>query len=226
MEIYMDTEKIQALDLDIKTKKDYAYDCIKKMIINGEIKENIFISERVLSEFLHVSRTPIKAALTQLNKEGLLVEYPRKGYMIAPISVEDIKEIFELRFVLDPMALRSVLETDNETIRKTMCYHVEEMGKAIEQNNPNLGRQHDQAFHDCYFYNIEKKRLRFMLQLLWDQSKRFLIKSWSDSKHLQLAYQEHVEIVKNIQKKNIDGACAALVEHLKKSCEYHIQNYW
>ena len=83
------------------TKKDKAYQVIKKAIISGQLESAKIFSIKELAETFDVRGTPAREALVILASEGLIEPIPRIGYQIKSISVHDMLEIFHLRSVLE-----------------------------------------------------------------------------------------------------------------------------
>jgi len=83
------------------TKKDKAYQVIKKAIISGQLESAKIFSITELSETFEVGGTPAREALVILASEGLIEPIPRIGYQVKSLSVHDMLEIFHLRSVLE-----------------------------------------------------------------------------------------------------------------------------
>src|SRR5690625_3011319 len=79
---------------------------LRKAILKGELKAGERLVQTELAEAIGVSRMPIREALRTLETEGLIVMEPHKGAIVRSISIEDIKEIYELRLALEPLALQ------------------------------------------------------------------------------------------------------------------------
>lgn len=205
-----------------KLKKDKAYHEIKELIINGELKENTFISERWLSSVLDISRTPIKAALTELCKEHFLVEYFKKGFMVAEITSKDADEIYEIKELLEPLAFKSALVFNIEMLCKELKNCVEVMGDALEQKDYIKAEKFDLAFHDCYYNYVSNSRLRDILYNLRDQVRRMMMTTQYDAERIRTSYEEHKRILKEIEAGDIDAACQALLQHLRSTRNYHV----
>ena len=84
-----------------KSKKDKAYQVIKKAIISGQLESSKIYSFAELSETLEVGGTPAREALVILASEGLIEPIPRTGYQVKSLSVHDMLELFHLRSVLE-----------------------------------------------------------------------------------------------------------------------------
>jgi DNA-binding GntR family transcriptional regulator len=84
-----------------ETKKDIAYQAIKKAIIAGKLESTKIFSIAELSETFEFGRTPIREALVILASEGLVEPIPKLGYQVKSLSVHDMLEIFHLRSILE-----------------------------------------------------------------------------------------------------------------------------
>lgn len=82
-----------------------AADAVRKMILAGELRPGDRVVENQLTHQLGVSRPPLREALRVLEQEGLLVQQPRRGVIVVPITLHDVYEIFTLRDQLERMAV-------------------------------------------------------------------------------------------------------------------------
>ena len=83
-----------------------AADAVRAMIVEGRLAAGDRINEVRLAQQLGVSRTPLREALSGLVAEGALIARPRLGYFVQPFSLEELKQIYTVRPLLDPAALR------------------------------------------------------------------------------------------------------------------------
>jgi DNA-binding GntR family transcriptional regulator len=60
------------------------------------------VLEPSLATYFGVSRTPVREALRMLTHDGWVVTIPRKGYLIKPLQLDDISEVFGLRMMIEP----------------------------------------------------------------------------------------------------------------------------
>lgn len=97
---------------------DRAYRSLREHLRSGVIVIGQPLQEEVLAAQLGVSRTPVREALTRLASEGLLASDGR-SFVVPALTERDIDEIYELRLMLEPEALRRVAEdmTDPGTLR-------------------------------------------------------------------------------------------------------------
>src|SRR5437763_8883081 len=79
---------------------------IRQMIVDGAIPAGSRINEVHLARDLGVSRTPLREAIARLVREDTLVAVPRVGAFVKPLSVDEFDQIYSIRNLLDPEALR------------------------------------------------------------------------------------------------------------------------
>ena len=83
-----------------------AYEQIRNQIITCALAPNQQIAQSQLAERLGMGMTPVREALQRLTHEGFVQPIPRFGYIVSPITLADIKEIYELRGILEMAAVR------------------------------------------------------------------------------------------------------------------------
>jgi DNA-binding GntR family transcriptional regulator len=85
---------------------DKAYDLIKGEILTCSLEPGQQIAQQQLAERYQLGLTPIREALQRLAQEGFMTSIPRFGYVVTPITLSDVHEIFELRAILESAAAR------------------------------------------------------------------------------------------------------------------------
>jgi len=81
-----------------------AYDRLRAAIVRVELPPASPISEAQLVERFGFTKASIRAALARLRAEGLVLAEPRRGHVVAPLTMRDVLEIYDLRLVLEPAA--------------------------------------------------------------------------------------------------------------------------
>jgi DNA-binding GntR family transcriptional regulator len=91
--------------------RDRAYEFLKQTVLADPAMEGAFVGEQEVAERVGVSRTPVREALLQLAAEDLVQLVPNRGAYLAPLSGRDLRDLFELRGVLERFAAEKVLAT-------------------------------------------------------------------------------------------------------------------
>jgi DNA-binding GntR family transcriptional regulator len=96
---------------DARLLKDRAYAALSEAIIRLELEPGEALTERVLSERLGVSKSPIRDALIQLESEGLVRSTPFKGFIVAPLTEDGVRDTMQFKEILAVYAVRSFAES-------------------------------------------------------------------------------------------------------------------
>jgi DNA-binding GntR family transcriptional regulator len=87
-----------------------AYDALKQDILVCELAPGAQIFEGELAARYGTSKTPVREALNLLGQEGLVQVLPRRGYLVAPVTLRDVPEVFQLRLLLESAAAELAAE--------------------------------------------------------------------------------------------------------------------
>jgi DNA-binding GntR family transcriptional regulator len=100
-------------------------------ILNGVFQPGERLVESVIAERLGVSRPPVREALSALEREGLVVNIPRRGNFVVSFTAKDIDEIYSLRVILELEAIRRAIPRFKQTNIDQLQHIVDELGNAI-----------------------------------------------------------------------------------------------
>lgn len=206
---------------NFKSKKQTAYEVLKRKIINNSLKPGEPLNERVLSEELGISKTPIREAFQQLEKEGFVENIPHKGSFVSSISVQDIREIFEVREILECAAAKgSALKAEPGKLKG-----IRRKFASIERVNGktplSLMKAGDQI-HNYLFESFQNNRLIETYRRLQDHIDRLRVHfvSQFDPNRLEHASKEHKEILDALIAKDPVAAENAVRTHLRNALDY------
>jgi DNA-binding GntR family transcriptional regulator len=96
-----------------------AYERLRHAIVRVELAPGTPVSEAQLMEAYGLSKAAVRAALARLRAEGLVHAEPRRGHVIAPLTMRDVLEIYDLRLLLEPPATAAAAERiDREELER------------------------------------------------------------------------------------------------------------
>ncbi len=186
--------------LNLKSLKEQVYEYLRDQLGRGELLPGSSINMDETSQKLGVSRTPLRDALLQLEMEGFVSILPRRGVIVNHLTLQDIKNYYEIVGALESAALIANFdEIKNTQIQKMHALNAE-MKQAIDQNNFNLYYQKNLKFHDVFLNLCENKNLVKIVNTLKKSLYDFprqegFVKQWE-----QTSIHEHQELVRLIEK--------------------------
>jgi DNA-binding GntR family transcriptional regulator len=109
----------QGVQVREQSLRRLAYDSLRADILMGDLASGTPISESERAESLGISRTPVREAMQQLAREGLIEIFPKRGTFVVRLSARDVRESFELREAIETFAARLAAErrTDDDLER-------------------------------------------------------------------------------------------------------------
>lgn len=125
-----------------------AYQSIRASIFDGTLFQGYPITEVELSEKLHMSRTPVREALSRLISQGLLLSIPRKGVVVRQFSNGEIVMAYEYLEAIEGKMAESLAENASVLCFDNAWRCVGEMEKALSQNDAEAWAIADDALHD------------------------------------------------------------------------------
>ncbi len=217
-------DSVQILEIEQKSSKhNYAYNTLKNWIKEGVLSPGTIIVERKVCEVLGLSRTPVRSALQELAKEGFLETAPGRGMMVSKLQLEDVAEIYQLREVLDVLALELFMKNDNPAIVASMRETVNDLSAALEKEDYAAFVFADNKFHDLYTSYCGNERLKNIWMDLTEQYQRIAIKIADDKDMCEKTYNAHSAIMDQVEAGNIPKATALLRKHMRDARDYHIK---
>lgn len=193
----MDTESLmltlcEFLDLSKNAPlKDVLFAAFKQAITLGRIPADTTINEKQLAQSLHISRTPIRAALDQLAAERLVERKAGSGVIVRGISKRDAEEVFEIRVVLETLATtkaaRNMTEEDFEELRALL----EEGQRLNAADDVNGVVQNWDDFNRFVFSKANSPRLQSIIEPLQAYTRYFRNVSARPEDRRNQALEEH-----------------------------------
>ena len=150
-----------------------AYVEIKRRIMQNLYPPGFQMLEQDLAQTLNMSRTPVREALIRLEKEGLVEILPRRGMRVVPISVRDMREIYEVLTCLESRAAeRLAARGPSESEIAPLEDAVEGMDRALTDGDLDAWAEADERFHRTLLELCGNRRLANMAFAVFDQVHR------------------------------------------------------
>lgn len=197
-------------------KKEKAYQQLKDAIISGDLSPGEIYTLTDFSERTQISSTPTREALLSLESEGLVDPIPRTGYMITPITIRDVLELFHLRKILEGEAIMLASEHITTEIIKLLeknnrTESLLEAGMAQESDEENYisAYQLNTEFHMIIAHASGNMRLEKLIGRLLVEMERVF------ARDPLVAYpQQHIAIIEALKKHDAEAANKAMIDHI------------
>lgn len=195
---------------------DVAYERIRRLITDRAYDPGARLKEEELAELVGASRTPIRHALARLKNEGLVTVTPHRGAVVAEYSLEDAREIFDLRERLEPYAARLAAErSDADAVA-----HLEELATSMEaldlEDPASLERMAllNNEFHSFVLTSSRSERTQDMVRGLVNSTLVLRTFAGYDTEGWQRSLSHHREIIAAIRSHDPYWAEAAMRTHI------------
>jgi DNA-binding GntR family transcriptional regulator len=194
---------------------DYAYATLRAEILEGRFAPGRRMREIELSEWLGVSRTPVRAALSRLEGEGLVALVPRTGLVVATLEADAIAELYEMREALEgaaaALAARHAGPRDVAALRDLV-----EAERHLPAD-PAARARHNLAFHQAIYAAAHNRFLVKSLHALHDAIALLGPTTFAVEGRPEQAEREHARIVEAVAAQQPEEAEAAARSHVRQA---------
>lgn len=202
-----------------ETRADWADRRLKEAILRGELMPGERLVAATLADRWNVSATPLREAIQRLAAEGLVETAPQRGARVAPVSVRDAEEIYELRLLLEPRALRESLANSDDAHRVEVDEAYAAYERAVAAGDVPAALDAHRELHATLLDRCPSRWLRRISRLLAEQSQLLQVASIGVAGGHHDVVGEHRGIVDDARAGRIDDAVAALTEHLQRTVD-------
>ena len=196
------------------SQREYAYQKIRNAISYGELKPGERLIEKRLCEIFNLGRTPLREALSQLQIEGYLDFVPRKGLTISRMSVDNVKEIYDVLAALEGYATKIATKYLNEKDMKELKLIQDHLKKALNLNDQNKWLDKNELFHDYLVKASRNTFLHTLINTLRSRIYRYRLISIALPDSLDGYFRAHEEILIAISRRDGGKAGKVMQDHV------------
>ena len=197
--------------------RERLYETLKEDILLNKYEPGEELQIDKLAREFGVSTTPIREALVRLEGDGLVVSIPNRGVQVAPISLDDVRNLYEVRRLLEPyvakIAARYCEEGEVEALYEKLVHLIEGPTDLAAYINADL------ELHELMSQHLRNTLLKDILDQVDQHSIRVRYLAESSAGGLrpevvELVTREHLKILDAIKKRDEEKAAAATLQHL------------
>lgn len=189
---------------------------LRQAIIRGSLVGGQILRQESLAQQLGVSRVPVREAIRQLSSEGLVQISTYRGAVVAALSADDIREIYDIRVGLETTALRLALPHLSPAIlgrAAAVLHEIEAAMEAVEWGARNW------QFHTTLYTPAQRPRLLALIRTMHDNVGRYLQVYPALMQQQRYSQQEHHQLLAACQAQDEQAALRILRQHLEGASE-------
>lgn len=195
------------------------YSQLQKDILYQKFKRGYKLTEQAICDKYNVSRTPVREALRQLEKEGLIETVPNRGAFVIGFSPQDMDDMYELRSTYELQAVKWAIQR----ITKEEMEDLEETFEFMEfytmKNDIDKMRDINLGFHQLIYNASHSRILRQVLSSYQVYIQHSHIARKYPPNYLQDVLEEHRAIFEAFKSGDVDAGVRAMGHHMSRSIE-------
>jgi len=196
-------------------------DYIKNKIFTGQYKEGDHVTEVNIAEELGISRAPVREGIRELQNQGLMKSVPRKGNFVVRMGLDDVREIFDIRILLENSVLEMIIMEKKltEANFNSLTQIIDQMvtianGQGDDAEKIVRLNQKDMEFHTFLWEKSGSRRRERILRDLYVQLQMAMVIDTQLTGDLGVTAKDHYEIIKYLKLGDLDNCKKALKNHI------------
>jgi DNA-binding GntR family transcriptional regulator len=195
---------------------DHVYEELKALILSNQLQPGEALTEERFAAQWHISRTPLRAALVRLERDGLVRILPHRGCVITDITPQDVESVYQVREALEVLATQLATPLMPNTKLDALERLFAEIAHELERGCYDAYISSDAVFHAAILTFVPNTLLTQMLEQIYDRITR--IRNFSHTQpgeHMREAFNEHIRILAAIRHRDAELAGVAMRDHLR-----------
>jgi len=189
-------------------------DAVEAMIISGELSAGDRINESALAKRLGVSRGPIREACRSMEQAGLLVSVVNQGVFVREMSLDEARNLYEVRGALSGLVGHLVAERASEETLKRLESLVVQMDSAVAEENVSDYFTLNLQFHDLLVEAAANPALKESYRAIINQIHLYRRHGLVQKGNLKVSNEEHRAIADAVMRRDADAADDAMRRHV------------
>ncbi len=214
---------MQAASIDVASRRNVSpvqrvaplaeqvYEHLRSMLRARDFEPGERLVDSAIAKRLSVSRTPVREALTRLAADGL-VETQEGGFVVPRLALSDVQEIFEIRRLLEPSAVRQVADSLDDVGKVAVAKALDAAERGYAADDLPAFADANIAFRAAWVERVPNRRMRETLHRFDDQVSMVRRLTLVDPTSRVAAHTGLRQLARAFQTNDGDAAAAAMVE--------------
>lgn len=195
------------------TTTQHALEGVRRAIVSGRLRPGERIGQDELAQSLGVSIAPVREALAALEQEGQLTYRPRRGYFVAELNLEDLREIYELRTLLEGRTARAAVPVVDDEALERVVMAAREVVDAANVDDVAAELAANRRFHFAILEPAGRPHALRLIRFLWDSTEMYRALYYNSRDARIDAVHAHDRIVAALADRDADRLVAELDDH-------------
>jgi DNA-binding GntR family transcriptional regulator len=204
---------------DLGTTGQHVLQHLRLAIVAGDYRPGQRVPQEEIADRFGVSVAPVREALQALQQEGQVTYQPRRGYFMTELAVEDLREIYGLRQLLEERAVRLALPTLDAAAIDKIAVAAAECAAAAARGDVTTELEANRRFHFGMLDAAGQTHTMRLIRLLWDSTESYRAMYYNSPVERDLTVAAHDQILDAIRRGDADAVVAELDEHRDRALE-------
>jgi DNA-binding GntR family transcriptional regulator len=189
---------------------------LRTMIVHGQLRPGERLVEERLSSMLGISRTPLREALHRLEQKGMLSKRTRGGYVVRPLTYQEVEEAVDVRAVLEAFAAERAAKRRSPVLLERLKENADRFEKAFLERNERELLRLNSTFHALVHEMAESMFLFRLLAELNEVVERTTAALASSLAAGSWSVDDHRALIHAIDEGDPDTAARLAREHVRQ----------
>ncbi len=195
------------------TTAQHAVESLRRAIVAGELRPGERVRQDEVAERLGVSLAPVREALAVLEQEGQVSYRPRRGYVVTELDLADLREIYELRQLLEGLVARRSLPSLDEDALERIELAARDCVTAAARADVAAELEANRRFHLALLEAAEQPHTLRVIRLLWDSTETYRAMYYNAPESREEAAASHERILAALRERDGERLVAELDAH-------------
>jgi DNA-binding GntR family transcriptional regulator len=195
------------------------HDAVLEAICSGELKAGTRLTQEELAQKFGVSRQPVLQAMMLLRREGFLIEAGRKGVQVAPLDMQQVRNLYVVRAALDGAAARLAAANYTRELAYRGRLLLDVGRRAAASSNVPASIEADIDFHLFVYEASGNPLIGETAQPHWQHLRRVMAAALSEGDLRVSVWDEHEGILRALEAGQVDEAEALCRGHAEQMAD-------